>query len=115
MTEADWIATLNAVAGPIVIVLIGLEWAALFLKTAWTIARFGWRQVPILQWRDFLFWSTLTLLIVGSQYGRLTGTALGQQLWWVALTDLLSVAACAMFAAVEFGFIAKAAERGPVL
>ena len=116
MTDLQLIAAINAIVGPIVIFLIGLEEAALFLRTAWTIARFGWRGVPVLQWRDLLFFSALTVIVIGSQYSRITGAALGMELWWVVLTDALILASLIAYPLIEFGVLGrKGDERGPVL
>lgn len=103
--NAQTIATINGLVAPFVYLLLGLLTMAMGLRIVrhW---RSG-RKTPLLLARDFALFLALLVLIGGAQFARFTGTKLSEQLWWVVLTDVLSVAVLGLWLLIELAVIGR--------
>lgn len=99
MTAAD----IQALTFPVILVLVLL----LVATMCWRVYRHlrEGRRVPILLRRDVALFVALVVLVAGSAYTRATGVSLGQQVWWVAITNLIVIVTLVYWLAVEWGFV----------
>lgn len=108
--NASTIATINSVIAPIVYVLLALLTVTMGIRI-FRHVRSG-RKTPLLLARDFALFVALVVLIGGAQFARFTGTTLSTQLWWVVLTDLLSVSVLLLWLVVEVGVVGRRRDDG---
>lgn len=97
---------LNALTGPVIIILVVVLAAAMLLRVARHL-RAG-RRTPLLLKRDLLLFGTLAVLLLGGQFGRWTGVRLGEEILWVILTNSLAFLTLGVWLAIEVGVIGRA-------
>lgn len=97
--------TVNQVSLPVIIALVVMIFAAMTGRLV--RSRIEGRRIPLLLKRDWLIFAALAVLAVGTVTSRLTGIRLGQELWWVLLTNTLAISALVVWAAIEFRVIGR--------
>lgn len=102
-------AAIQALSFPVILVLIVALAATMTLRVVRHV-RAGTR-VPILLRRDVALFVTLVVMLGGGAYARSLGIRLADQVWWVALTNVLAILTLVYWLAVEWGLIRAPEDR----
>lgn len=102
MTPAQLV---NAVSAPIILFLLAVLTVALTVRLVRHIL--SRRTAPLLLKRDWLLFATLALSITGTQIGRVLQVRLADEVWWVLVTNGLSLLTLGVWVGIELGVIGR--------
>lgn len=96
---------INAWTGPVLILGVVLLTVAMVLRLVrhWRTGR----RAPLLLIRDVALFAALLLAIGGGQYSRMTGARLGEQVWWVVLSNAVYGCAIGLWLVIELALVGR--------